>query len=171
MCIWVRRRGYSQNTHTEKGVVTCFMLTWGTAQKSVLVRLPLELTERDASSCSKKAAVLSHKYREGRTAGLFPCRFLLGKSHWESLVSPSFLRTLDSPGITYSRGLCKTRKPQQKGLLLAFPTMSRRTVQCLCGSASLPRGIDSLYWPKRTLCLQSLEQVWTTSSIAPQNKA
>lgn len=145
--------------------------TWGTAQKSDLVRLPLELLERDASSRSKKAADLSHKYREGRSTGLFPCRFLLGKFHWVGLVSPSFLRALDSPGITYSRRLCKTRKPQQKGLLLAFLTMSRRTIQCLYRSASLPGGIDSLSWPKRTLCLQSLEQVWTTSSIAPQNKA
>lgn len=99
------------------------------------------------------------RYREGRSTGLFPCRFLLGKSHWEGLVSPSFLRALDSPRITYSRRLCKTRKPQQKGLLLTFPTMSRRTIQCLYRSASLPGGIDSLYWPKRTLCLQSPEQV------------
>lgn len=38
----------------------------------------------------RRLLVLSYKYREAQV--FFPAGFLLGKSHRESLVSPSFLR-------------------------------------------------------------------------------
>lgn len=63
-------------------------LLWGTGQKSVLFRLP----DRADSGCSKKAAVLTHRYREGRSLVFSLAGFLLGRSHREGLVSPSFLR-------------------------------------------------------------------------------
>lgn len=61
-----------------------------------------------------------------------PAGFLPGKSSRESLVSPSFLRNHPQ------RGLCMARKPQQKGLLLAFLAVSRRTIQCLHRSRPSP---------------------------------